>query len=163
MVGLYQSITRQSVLQALKKTLNERENKFISTDGSVKMAEFVLKNNSFQFNGKVIQQFSGTAIGTKFAPTYACAFMDQEKLIFSILWFCYTEDVLFVWTRGENELKSFMEKLDQFHPNLTFTYESSKREFAFLDCKVNLFDNKLTTDLYVNPKIRISTWITTPH
>ena len=143
MVGLYPSITRQSVLEALKKTLNERENKFISTDGSVKMAELVLKNNSFQLNCKVIQQVSGTAIGTKFAPTYACASMDQEKLIFSILWFCYTEHVLFVWAREENELKSFMEKLDQFHSNLTFTYESSKREIAFLDCKVNLFDNNL--------------------
>ena len=41
-----------------------RENKFISTDDIVKMAEFVLKNNYFQFNDKVKQQVSGTAIGT---------------------------------------------------------------------------------------------------
>ena len=44
-----------------------------------------------------------------------------------------------------------MEKLNQFHPNLSFTYESSKKEIAFLDCKVNLFENKLTTDLYIKP------------
>ena len=59
-----------------------RENKFISTDDIVKMAEFVLKNNYFQFNDKVKQQISGTAIGTKFAPTYACVFMDQVKTDF---------------------------------------------------------------------------------
>ena len=32
-----------------------------------------------------------------------------------------------------------MQKLNQFHPNLSFTYESSKKNIAFLDCKVDLF------------------------
>ena len=41
-----------------------RENKFISTEEIVKMAEFILKNNYFQFNVKVNKQISGTAIGT---------------------------------------------------------------------------------------------------
>ena len=40
------------------------------------MAEFVLKNNVFEFNGKVKQQVVGTGIGTKFAPPYACVHMD---------------------------------------------------------------------------------------
>ena len=122
------------------------------------MAEFVLKNNYFQFNGKVKQQISGTAIGTKFAPTYACVFMDQVETDFQraqekapLVWFRYIDYIFFIWTHGENELKSFMQKLNQFHPNLSFTYESSKKEIAFLDCKVNLFENKLTTDLYVKP------------
>ena len=43
------------------------------------MAEFVLKNNFFEFNGKVKKQNSGTASGTKFAPPYACIFMDKVE------------------------------------------------------------------------------------
>ena len=43
------------------------------------MAEFVLNNNIFESNSKVYQQKSGTAIGTKFAPPYACTYMDQVK------------------------------------------------------------------------------------
>ena len=58
---------------------------------------------------------------------------------------------LYIWTHGENELKSFMQKRDQFYSNLNFTYESSKKEITFLGCKVNLFENKLTTDLHVKP------------
>ena len=46
------------------------------------MAEFVLKNNYFGFNGKVKKQISRTAIGTKFAPPYACIFMDQAETKF---------------------------------------------------------------------------------
>ena len=41
------------------------------------MAEFVLKNNYFEFNGKVKKEISGTAIGTTYVPPYACIFMDQ--------------------------------------------------------------------------------------
>ena len=73
----------------------------------------------------------------------------QENV--ALVWIRYIDDVFFIWTHGENEVKSFMQKLNQFHPNLSFTYESSKKEIAFLDCKVNLFENKLTADFYVKP------------
>ena len=45
------------------------------------MAEFVLKNNFFEFNGKVKRQYSGTTIGTKFAPPYACIFVDEVEAV----------------------------------------------------------------------------------
>ena len=45
----------------------------------MRMAEFVLKNNYFEFNGQVKQQTSGTAIGTKFASAYASIFMDNVE------------------------------------------------------------------------------------
>ena len=43
------------------------------------MAEFVLKNNLFEFNSKVFQQISGTAIGNKLALPYACICMDRVE------------------------------------------------------------------------------------
>ena len=46
---------------------NNRTNKKVSTEDLVKMAKFVLKNNYFEFIGKVKQQILGTAIGTRFA------------------------------------------------------------------------------------------------
>ena len=77
---------------------------------------------------------SGTTTGTKFAPTYACVFMDEVETDFlraqekvPLVWFCYIGDIFFIWTHGENELKSFTQKLNQFRPNLSFTYESSKK------------------------------------
>ena len=75
-VGLYPSIPHQGGLEALKKTLDETENIFISTDDIVKIAEFVLKNNYFQFNGWLK---SGIAIGTQFTLTSPCVFMDQSS------------------------------------------------------------------------------------
>ena len=48
------------------------------------MAEFVLKNNFFKFNGSVTQQISGTFIGTRCAPIYACIYIYIYIYIFII-------------------------------------------------------------------------------
>ena len=76
-VGLYLSIPYDAGLQALYEKLEERIDKKIPPTDLVGMAEFILKNNFFEFETKIIQQISGTAIGTKFAPPYACLFMDR--------------------------------------------------------------------------------------
>ena len=66
----------------LDKVLDNRENKKFSTDYLTKLAEFILKNNCFEFNGKVKKQILGAAIGTKFATPYTCIFMDQVETEF---------------------------------------------------------------------------------
>ena len=67
-VGLYPSIPHEVGLQTLYEKLEERANKKIPSTDLVKMAEFILKKNFFEFETKIIQQISVTAIGTKFAP-----------------------------------------------------------------------------------------------
>ena len=62
------------ILKDLREVLDKREQKKIPTEELVQMTEFILKNNFFEFNGQIKQQFSGTAIGTKCAPTYACIY-----------------------------------------------------------------------------------------
>ena len=99
LLGLYPSIPHEAGLKALEKALNNRTNKKVSTEDLVKMAKFALKNNYFEFNNKVKLQISGTAIGTKFAPPYACIFMDEVETSFlgtkgfiPLVWFRYIDD-----------------------------------------------------------------------
>ena len=81
-VGLYPRIPHEAELRALKEVLDRREEKTNSTEDLVKMAELVLKNNFFELNGQVKHQISGTAIDTKFAPTYARIFMYEIETKF---------------------------------------------------------------------------------
>ena len=104
------------------------------------------------------RQKSGTAIGTKFALPYACIFIDQVETEFlksqelqPFLWPRYIDDILFIWTRGTQELNSFLNQLNKFHRNLNFTYETSKERVSFLDLNVSLGNGKISTDLYVKP------------
>ena len=81
-VGLYPSIPHADGLGALSAKLEEREDKSIATEDLLQMAKFVLKNNFFEFDSKIKQQTSGTVIGTKFAPPYACIFMNKFETDF---------------------------------------------------------------------------------
>ena len=132
-VGLYPSIPHQVGLKALKETLDKRENRNIATNDLIKMAEFVLKNNYFDFNGQVKQKISGAAIGTKFAPIYTCIFMDDIESKFletqslqPLIWFRYIDDVFFMWTHGEEKLQLFLTDLNNYNPLIKFTYEFNK-------------------------------------
>ena len=53
-------------LQALYEKLEERTNTKTPSTDLVEIAEFILKNNFFECNTKIILQIFGTAIGTKF-------------------------------------------------------------------------------------------------
>ena len=82
------------------------------------MAEFVLKSNIFEFNGNVKQQVAGTAIGTKFAPLYACIYMDEveteivkKQELNPLVWFRCMIDIFFIWNHSDDEL---LENLNKF-------------------------------------------------
>ena len=71
-VGLYPSIPHETGLKSPSEVLDKREQNTIATSELIMMADFVLKNNYFKFNGQLKQQISGTAIGTTFAKPYGC-------------------------------------------------------------------------------------------
>ena len=81
-VGLYPSIPHSEGFDIYKKQSENYPNKKVSTEDIVKMTDFVLKNNLFEFDSKFYKQISETAIGTKFAPPYACIFMDHIETEF---------------------------------------------------------------------------------
>ena len=116
------------------------------------MAEFVLKNNYFEFNSTVKHQISGTAIATKFAPPYAFIFMDyiereflKSEQIQLWIWFRY---IIFIWTASEKDLYEFLNRLNSFHPNLRFTHERSRESLNLLDVIVKIQEGEFVTDLY---------------
>ena len=101
-VGLYPSIPHQAGLTALKEALDKSLSKKIPTDDLIRMAEFVLSNSD------AFQQISGTAIGTKFAPPYACIYMDQVEQKFlamqinePLIWLRYIDDIFLYGLMGK--------------------------------------------------------------
>ena len=67
------------------------------------------------------------------------------------MWLRYTDDIFFVWTGSENKLEDFLNRVNNFHPKLKFTYEKSKSFANFLDGSVSMVDNKLEADIYCKP------------
>ena len=113
---------------------------------------------TFEFDQKTFKQVRGTAIGTKFAPSYAILFMaDLEKKILNafdekpMIWWRYVDDIFFIWEHGEESRHKFLNKLNTFHPTIKFTAEYSKETINFLDINVRLVEGRLMTDLFLKP------------
>ena len=114
-VALYPSIPHTDGLEAMRKALEGRDDKSVSTESLVSLASLVLKNNYFDHNGVTYRQTQGTAIGTKFAPSYAILFMGdfEERALENYdlkpwVWWRYIDDIFLVWEHGEQSLLEFI-------------------------------------------------------
>ena len=123
-------IPHEEGLQAIREALNKRLSPEIPTERIVELAELVLKNNNFEFNGHHFLPKLGTANGTRMAPSYASLFMD--RLENSLLdgyhkkphtWLRYIDDIFMIWTEGEKELKVFLSYLNKAHDTIKFTWD----------------------------------------
>ena len=104
------------------------------------MLRLILKENSFQFNGKNYLQTHGTATGTKMAVAFANIFMSavEPRLIRqspteSLVWKRYIDDVFSLWDINKEEIGSFIELANNHHPTIKFTADISETEITFLD------------------------------
>ena len=100
-VGLYPNILHEARLIDFRAALDKQDKKCIPLEDLVKM-ESLLKKNFFEFKSKIKQQISGTSTGIKFAPPYACLFMDKFETSFpetqqlqTLVWFRYVDGIFF--------------------------------------------------------------------
>ena len=101
----------------------------------IELLELVLTNNHFEFNGRYYHQLSGTAMGTKLAPSYANLFMTQfeEKYVYTYplqpkLWKRFIDDIFMIWSHGMDSLLKFINHLNIVHPTIQFTIDISDTE-----------------------------------
>ena len=126
-VGSYPNIPHKEGLEAIQKALDKREDQTILTDSVIILAVCVLKNNVFEHNLRYFKQLQETAIGTKFAPTYAILFMGylEDKILNSfvekpLVWWRYIDDIFMIWQHGEEKPKEFLKILNSCHPTKIF-------------------------------------------
>ena len=135
-VGLYPSIPHDEGLKVLRNQYDQFIDKTAPTEDIIKMAEFVCKNNWFEFNSKFYKQISGTAIGTKFVPPYACIFMDYIETEFlksqEIKPWLWKRLLMILFSFGQLQRKiliSFWKILTNFTPILDlYTYEKLREK-----------------------------------
>ena len=114
--------------------------------------------NNFVSNDEHFIRQHGTAMGTRMAPAFANLFMGEfeSKALEGyvdkpFLWLRYIDNILMVWTHGNEKLESFIAYLNSIHPTIKFTIERSTTSIPFLDVKIVLENGKIATDLYCKP------------
>ena len=79
-------------------------------------------------------------------------FLKNEQ-IQSWIWFRCIDDIFFIWTASEKELDDYLERVNNFYPNLKFTHEHerTREQINFLDVVVRVNHGEFITNLYCKP------------
>ena len=122
----------------------------------IKLLEFILTCNDFEFNGEFFLQVFGTVIGTKVAPSYANLVVAIFELLYvyeykhqPLCWYRFIDDIFGIWTLDLIELEAFVQFLNSRVESLKFTLEYSETKLLFLDVMVHKNERgELSTDLF---------------
>ena len=115
----------------------------------------MLRNSYFEFDKRYLQKIRGTAIETKLATPYViiCVASLEEDFLETLikkpwLWCRYINDIFMIWQHGEDELKIFLDKLNNVHPSITFTCGYSREKVSYLHVQVIVREFNLITCIY---------------
>ena len=114
-VRLNPSISNDEGLKVLRKHYDKFIDKTAPAEDIIKVPEFVLKKNLFEFNSKFYKQVSGIAIGTKFSPPHACIFMGYIEIS---AYKRFIDCIFFIWADTEENLDRFLENHYKFYLDL---------------------------------------------
>lgn len=130
----------------------------------MKGIDLILKNNNFIFNQENFIQTKGTAMGTRFAPSYATLVLGYleikleqilkekfgkniaEKIIEKYR--RYLDDVFLIWNTENGSLEIFHNILNELHADIKFTNDCSGNKINFLDVELEIKQNYIITDVY---------------
>jgi hypothetical protein len=94
--------------------------------------------NNFMFNDEHYLQISGTAMGTKMAPSYANIFLGrlERRLLHyaptkPFSWLRFIDDINMKWVDGRDSLNDSIEMTNSFHYSIKFTLEISTSKNIF--------------------------------
>lgn len=138
--SLYTNIVTTEGMRAVKRAFLKHPDPKRPDEEILKLLFINLTRNDFEFNGKFYLQIKGTAMGKKFAPSYANIYMaDWENEALKTVekkpkhYFRFLDDIWGVWTHSVEEFWTFVRTLNNFNNSIQVTAEINAREINFLD------------------------------
>ena len=112
---LYTHIPHTEGIAAARKALENRPVRQPPTEDIVQLIKLVLSRNCFTCKEQHYKQITGTAMGTRMAPSYANLFMSsfEQDLLDAAPGPTpdhmkrFIDDIFMIWSHGEESLKQF--------------------------------------------------------
>lgn len=123
--SLYTNIDTPSGIQAVKNAFFKYPDKKRPDKELIDLLEINLTRNDFLFDDKFYLQVKGTAMGKKFAPSYANIFMaqwEEEALTRCpkqpLHYFRFLDDIFGIWTHTKEDFVHFVNILNSHDPSI---------------------------------------------
>ena len=125
---MYNNIVHEEGIKATRDYLDKHSKNGVTPFNAsiLDLLEHVFEMNNFQFNGDNYLQRSGTAMGTKYAPSYANIFMSdfEEKYIYTfpnfkgVLWLRFLDDIFCLWSGDDESIDTFVTYMNSIHDRI---------------------------------------------
>jgi hypothetical protein len=141
--ALYTNMTHERMLRVVQQAFRRYPSSTGRPDKHLlQLLDLTLRSNDFQFNGETYLQICGTAMGKVYAPSLADLYLEEFDeaangyLIALLLYSRFLDDIFFVWTGTEDELRDFGVYLNSILEGITITLNYSRESVDFLDTTV---------------------------
>lgn len=141
--SLYTNIDIESGLLAVRKIFSKYPDNNRPDEAILQLLEINLRRNDFEFNEEFFLQIKGTAMGKRFAPSYANIFMaDWEEGALNKCpkkprkFLRYLDDVWGIWDGTWKEFQEFVGILNGHDPSIKLKYEVNWLKIDYLDTTV---------------------------
>lgn len=138
--SLYTNIETGAGMAAVRECMNKYPDVKRPDDYILKLLEINLTKNDFEFDDKFYLQTKGTAMGKKFAPSYANIYMAHwEQTAVSSFhlqpfsYFRFLDDIWGIWTYSKEEFIEFADHLNSHQKSIKIKYEIDENSVNFLD------------------------------
>ena len=160
-VNMFPSIDNEMGINAVRKSLQKRNTKYPSTECLIEALSICLTHNNSTFDGKHLLQTNGTAMGAANSCSYSDLAIEpidsavtnaMSNNFKELLYFGrYRDDCFSLWLGDRLRLNDFLQFINSIAPGIVFTMEIGGRQICFLDLKIEIVDNQLTTTVYCKP------------
>ena len=138
--SLYTNIETKLGLEAIRKWFLKYPDPRRPEKQLLQLLEINLNRNDFEFNSQFYLQIKGTAMGKKFAPSYANIFMaDWEESALQtaplkpLHYYRFLDDVWGVWDHTREQFLEFANHLNTQSRSIKIKHEINNIEVNFLD------------------------------
>lgn len=138
--SLYTNIDTEAGLKAVKKWLKRYPDKTRPDEHLLELLKINLTQNDFEFDKKFYIQVRGTAMGKRFAPSYANIYMAEwEETALALCpikplkYFRFLDDIWGVWIDTKENFEQFIHILNTHHPCIKLKYTIDTNQVNFLD------------------------------
>lgn len=163
--SLYTNIRTEDGMESVRKMIQKIPIPHIIQQEKelLELLELNLNSNDFLFNEQWYLQVSGTAMGKKYAPSYAnidMAILEEEVLEIApkkpLVFLRFLDDIFCIWTYSKEEFLEFYNLLNNHRESIKFQYNISENSVDFLDVtlyKGSKFKHEgiLDTKVYFKP------------
>jgi hypothetical protein len=139
--ALYTNMRHDRIMRVVSDALCARDiaDRPSPNEHVLALLDLTLRTNDFEFDGSTFLQTCGTAMGKAYAPNLANLYLvefDEAACAYPItprLYHRFIDDVQFVWTGTEDQLKEFGTYLNSLIEGITVTLNWSGESVNFLD------------------------------